>query len=637
MRKGNIVVFLGGWNSEFQTRIVNGILQKAHEEEYSVSIFTCQTGVELMEMYFLGEKKIFTLPDLKKFDGAILIANTIWEKPQKDYIVAKIRESGIPAVTLEEKYDGMGYVGISNYHAMQKVFQYIKENFSHCRRICYMAGPDGNMEDAERKQAFLDYLREEGLDPRVCPVLPGEYSSERAQVQVRRLIERGEVIPDFFVCANDQMAFGVCAELKKQGYRVGEDVYVTGFDGIKDVSRCVPTITTIDRPKEELGRTGCELLLRQMAGEPAQSLEAEATLMLGGSTDLKINQHQDAERIIEEMYLERQNYEAFSWLVRAMDDEMMECETLPELIFCMRQSLQKITPEHIYLCLNKTVYQEMTGLNRAKLLNQGKITEYEDQIYMTPINKAEGMPEFESFHKEELFPDMWQEHCTGKENYIFVPVHFKDNCLGYLVITGEVNTATMPRYYSWVRNMCNSIENLRNILSLKTALRNIDNLSMQDTLTGVYNRTGINRFVVDMVEQANHTHRQLLFIFGDMDCLKFINDVYGHEAGDQAICLVADALRLVFGKDQVIIRYGGDEFLIVTEDYSADEMEDKEQQVSSLLEKWKAQEKLEYPLSISIGYFQKTPDMEETMEKYIDHADEAMYQVKVKRRVNRTE
>ena len=42
---GNIAVFLAGWNSEYQTRLINGIIRKAKEANYAISIFTCQTGV----------------------------------------------------------------------------------------------------------------------------------------------------------------------------------------------------------------------------------------------------------------------------------------------------------------------------------------------------------------------------------------------------------------------------------------------------------------------------------------------------------------------------------------------------------------------------------------------------------------
>ena len=46
---GNIAVFLAGWNSEYQTRLINGIIRKAKEANYAISIFTCQAGSEISE------------------------------------------------------------------------------------------------------------------------------------------------------------------------------------------------------------------------------------------------------------------------------------------------------------------------------------------------------------------------------------------------------------------------------------------------------------------------------------------------------------------------------------------------------------------------------------------------------------
>ena len=55
---GNIAVFLAGWNSEYQTRLINGIIRKAKEANYAISIFTCQTGSEISDKHVLGENKM---------------------------------------------------------------------------------------------------------------------------------------------------------------------------------------------------------------------------------------------------------------------------------------------------------------------------------------------------------------------------------------------------------------------------------------------------------------------------------------------------------------------------------------------------------------------------------------------------
>ena len=139
-------------------------------------------------------------------------------------------------------------------------------------------------------------------------------------------------------------------------------------------------------------------------------------------------------------------------------------------------------------------------------------------------------------------------------------------------------------------------------------MQSIDNMAVRDSLTGVYNRMGISRFVVDMVKQANANKRRLLFIFADMDGLKKINDEFGHEAGDQAICLAAESLQEAFRENELIIRYGGDEFLVVSDVLSWEQAEEKKAQITALLKQWQRDEKLPYRLSMSIGYYQKEPD-----------------------------
>ena len=99
---GNIAVFLAGWNSEYQTRLINGIIRKAKEANYAISIFSCQAGSEISDKHVLGENKIYSLANLSRFDGVILATNTIWEKPTKEEIIRRIHHAGIPAVSFEE-------------------------------------------------------------------------------------------------------------------------------------------------------------------------------------------------------------------------------------------------------------------------------------------------------------------------------------------------------------------------------------------------------------------------------------------------------------------------------------------------------------------------------------------------------
>lgn len=86
-----------------------------------------------------------------------------------------------------------------------------------------------------------------------------------------------------------------------------------------------------------------------------------------------------------------------------------------------------------------------------------------------------------------------------------------------------------------------------------------EQLSLYDTMTGLYNRNYTVKYDFD-----NEASLPCSYIICDCNNLKKINDEYGHEAGDQYICEVADLLKGVVVKNSVIVRLGGDEFLIIT-------------------------------------------------------------------------
>ncbi len=101
--------------------------------------------------------------------------------------------------------------------------------------------------------------------------------------------------------------------------------------------------------------------------------------------------------------------------------------------------------------------------------------------------------------------------------------------------------------------ICNDITEFMNLCD------KYEQLSLYDTMTGLYNRNYTVKYDFD-----NAASLPCSYIICDCNNLKKINDEYGHEAGDQYICEVADLLKGVVLKSSVIVRLGGDEFLIIT-------------------------------------------------------------------------
>lgn len=85
----------------------------------------------------------------------------------------------------------------------------------------------------------------------------------------------------------------------------------------------------------------------------------------------------------------------------------------------------------------------------------------------------------------------------------------------------------------------------------------------RDPLTGLSNRRPLDQRFAELARAAAAQEEALQLVIVDVDRFKWINDTYGHEAGDAALVLISQALRGVFRKDDAVFRIGGEEFLVI--------------------------------------------------------------------------
>lgn len=88
-------------------------------------------------------------------------------------------------------------------------------------------------------------------------------------------------------------------------------------------------------------------------------------------------------------------------------------------------------------------------------------------------------------------------------------------------------------------------------------------LAYTDALTGAPNRRFIDEFLVDAIDRASRDGQPLSVAYLDIDNFKLLNDFVGHDAGDEILCAVANALHDVVVEPAAYARFGGDEFVVV--------------------------------------------------------------------------
>ena len=167
----------------------------------------------------------------------------------------------------------------------------------------------------------------------------------------------------------------------------------------------------------------------------------------------------------------------------------------------------------------------------------------------------------------------------------------------------------------------NCIENIQRKRLMNRLYRQVSDMSRHDALTGLYNRFGLSKDGAALCQALFEKKGVLRFFFLDMDGMKAINDTLGHEEGDRAIRVMAEAIEKAGeGRDCFIMRYGGDEFVMIGT-MTAEKLE--ERILDSL-------EKAEFPMPIgfSLGSYETFDFDVSRMDDYIREADNRMYEVK---------
>jgi len=146
--------------------------------------------------------------------------------------------------------------------------------------------------------------------------------------------------------------------------------------------------------------------------------------------------------------------------------------------------------------------------------------------------------------------------------------------------------------------------------------------AIKDKLTGLYNREFLFEVLKKISEKTKRADSKFILIFLDLNNFKNINDKYGHEEGDRVLKKVANILKQSFRKYDIVVRYGGDEFIVVIESINNINMHKILKKLEEKIKKSFAK------YNVSIAYGIASSDESDNIEKLIEIADMRMYQDK---------
>lgn len=162
-------------------------------------------------------------------------------------------------------------------------------------------------------------------------------------------------------------------------------------------------------------------------------------------------------------------------------------------------------------------------------------------------------------------------------------------------------------------------------------------MSVTDEMTGLTNRRGFMVLASQQIKMALRKKNKLVFIFIDMDGLKWINDNLGHKDGDLAICDMSEALQVTFRDSDIVARIGGDEFVGIAVDSVEEGGQTIRDRLKQVMKEFNLKNARKYVLSASVGVTIFSPDEPCTLDELLTKADDLMYEEKKNRKAKRGE
>ena len=174
---------------------------------------------------------------------------------------------------------------------------------------------------------------------------------------------------------------------------------------------------------------------------------------------------------------------------------------------------------------------------------------------------------------------------------------------------------------------------IRNMLKIRELRDKMKTLATTDELTGLHNRKYLLERMDQEISRAKRYGNALSLLLFDLDFFKVVNDIYGYEWGDVLLKSIADKLRNVIRKEDILTRYGDEEFVVVLPNTAEDNaflFAERFRKEVERMEFIPAGEEERHPITISggIATFPCLPDTEEDANTIIRYAEHALYNAK---------
>lgn len=482
-------------NSIEQRQILHGLIEKAQEYGYDTAVISNIYNPNVLINSLECENKIYELLLSDDISAIIMIAESFVNEKIRAKLAELMSTKNVPILIagtfLDEFSDPrFTFINTSDENDIFEIAEHliIEHGFTD---IALLTGYDILESSHKRADGYKKALIEHGIAVDESKIHFGTFWMDSGKELAEKYISGELSMPQAVICANDYMAYGMLDAFMKAGIKVPDRITVIGYEYIDKRLLYTPLLTTYQRNRADLGRAAVNIIHSRLNHLPEPEFTPpKGSFILGDSCpcgrvdEYYHNELADAKR--------KKDYEFWN-LFSSLDQEITETKNLNEFVEILGKFHWLLRDVYnIVLCLNANWYD--AHVETSDIMTCRDIMPWLDN---SPY-------EVHRFRFGEIFAK-----CDHPAAYYFNPIFFGQRLFGHIILRYDRPDTYDDIFRNWIKSVSICLEFLRmkNDIRYLTSCQNLS--EQRDTLTGMYNGTGLEK----AYNSANlHGNKEMYFI-----------------------------------------------------------------------------------------------------------------------------
>ncbi|MBO4776221.1 MAG: EAL domain-containing protein [Lachnospiraceae bacterium] len=599
-KKKIIGLCISAVHTGFKADFVEMLNQEIIRDNFKLIVFNSLLSVYDGSIYDTGASSVYNIVDFDILDCLIIFDRGLINKQNGIEMIAKAKEKNVPVILINSENEGCFCVSDDYKTSYKNLIRHVIRDHG-VRDTFFMGGYRWDPDTLDRLACYKKALGDENINFSDWMVGYGEFRDTTAREEIDRVIKERRKPPQAVFCANDIMAMAVCTRLKELGYRVPEDVIVTGYDGIEEGKYFIPNITTVRRNIEGEA-VACANLLKEIFSGKAEKRIIKIPYKVIYNESCGCPSEEDfsdyRERMAECMKINR-DFSAHEADVFAGADKFLMCDTMPEMLDALVNSN---LGERSYMCIKSMLFESLSIMYKSNLdidySNEYIILSSESDEEFGLINDDLKMivPNAEEWFKDDT---VFIVNALYVEDYQYGLYFYKTEDIRYMA--NRVNRMSRALNLSFGTVYTRMIQ--------KGMQMELEQAAFLDPMTQMSNLKGLEKWFEEFGEKSENHETALSMAIFKLDKYKYIYENFGVMEIEEVVNIIARVFTKNTGRKKFTARISDDEFVVV--DYTGDLDDPKTAEdivnesvsmLQSAVENFNSVKFKDYGVELNVGY-----------------------------------